>query len=48
MLSMFDDAIETMRQSNQNYNLQIAKKREDTIPESLKLDDIGNNNVGFL
>ena len=45
---MFDDAVETMRQSNQNYNLQIAKKREDNIPESLKLDDIGNNNVGFF
>ena len=45
---MFDDAVETMRQSNQNYNLQIAKKREDTIPESLKLDDIGNNNVDFF
>ena len=45
---LFDDAVETMRQSNQNYNLQIAKKREDNIPESLKLDDIGNNNVGFF
>ena len=45
---MFDDAVETMRQSNQNYNLQIAKKREDNIPESLKLDDIGSNNVGFF
>ena len=45
---MFDDAVETMRQSNQNYNLQIAKKREDNIPESLKLDDIGNNNVDFF
>ena len=44
----FDDAIAVMRQSNQNYNLKIAKKREDNIPESLKLDDIGNNNVGFF
>jgi len=44
----FDDAIDVMRQSNQNYNLKIAKKREDNIPESLKLDDIGNNNVGFF
>ena len=45
---MFDDAVETMRQANQNYNLQIASKRENTIPESLKLDDIGNNNIGYF
>ena len=45
---IFDKAINTIKENTINYNARLAEKRETTIPEALKLEDIGKAGVGIF
>ncbi len=47
-LKKIDRGIEIIKESTRDYNKELAKKREETLPESIKLDDIGSNKVGYF
>ena len=45
---IFDKAINTIKENTINYNARLAEKRETTVPEALKLEDIGKAGVGIF
>ena len=44
----YQKAIDIVKQKTTDYNTRLAKKRQQTIPENLKIEDAVNGKVGYL
>jgi len=46
-LEKLDESFDAINEYTTNYNLDLAKKREETIPQNLRIDDVLNGEIGF-
>ncbi len=44
----YQEAIDIVKQKTTDYNTRLAEKRQQTIPENLKIEDAVNGKVGYL
>ena len=46
-LEKLDESFDAINEYTTNYNLDLAKKREETIPQNLRIDDVQSGEIGF-